>query len=91
MEGYACSIKRKISEVRLRRYFSVKGGIVLIRIIILQAFSESSPRSELTFGKLYSLNSDPNRNFTTEQGVQGGVLVRNFANYNEDLFGKLYI
>jgi hypothetical protein len=54
----------------------------------IESIFKISPRSELTVGAWYSLNTDTNRYFTTEQGVPSGELVRRSQNITKTYNGS---
>ena len=77
MELPNCSINGKISQ-DVYRYFSETQWDRTDKAYNIASLFRLSPRSELTLSASYTIDSDPEQFFTTEQGVQGGVLVRNF-------------
>lgn len=77
MELHNCSIKGEISEY-IYRYFNEKQWDRTDRDYNIESLFRLNQRSELTLGARYTVNSNPEQFFTTEQGVQGGVLVQNF-------------
>lgn len=79
LEGSRVAIRGK-TQVRVRRYFSLKGWDGTDKNYNIESIFKISPRSELTVGAAYSLNTDTNRYFTTEQGVPSGELVRRSQN-----------
>jgi hypothetical protein len=72
-----CSIKGEISEY-VYRYLSEDEWDRTDKAYHIESLFRLSQRSELTLLASYMVDSDPEQFFTTEQGVQGGVLVRNF-------------
>ena len=79
IEGPRVAIRGK-TKVRVRRYFSLKGWDGTDKDYSIESIFKINPRSELNLGAAYSLNTDTNRYFTTEQGVPSGVLVRRSQN-----------
>jgi len=79
IEGARVAIRGK-TKVRVRRYFSLKGWDGTDKAYNIESIFKINPRSELNLGAAYSLNTDTERNFTTEQGVPSGVLVRRSQN-----------
>jgi hypothetical protein len=77
MELPKCSIKGKISQ-DVYRYFSETQWDRTDKSYIINSLVKLSHRSELNLSASYTVNSNPDQFFTTEQGVQGGVIVRNF-------------
>jgi hypothetical protein len=79
IEGARVAIRGK-TQVLVRRYFSLKGWDGTDKDYNIESIFKINPRSELSLGTAYSLNTDTNRNFTAEQGVPSGVLVRRSQN-----------
>ena len=77
IELHNCSVKGEISQ-DVYRYFSETQWDRTDKDYNIASLFRLSPRSELTLSASYTIDSDPEQFFTTEQGVQGGVLVRNF-------------
>ena len=77
MELPNCSINGKISQ-DVYRYFSETQWDRTDKAYNIASLFRLSPRSELNLSASYTVNSNPDQFFTTEQGVQGGVIVRNF-------------
>jgi hypothetical protein len=77
MELTKCSITGEISQ-DVYRYFSERQWDRTDKSYIINSLVKLTPRSELNLSASYKVNSDPEQLFTTEQGAQGGVIVRNF-------------
>jgi hypothetical protein len=77
MELPKVSITGEISEY-VYRYLSEKEWDRTDKSYNIGSLFRLSQRSELTLLASYIVDSDPEQFFTTEQGVQSGVLVRNF-------------
>ena len=77
MELPNCSINGEISQ-NVYRYFSETQWDRTDKSYIINSLVKLSHRSELNLSASYTVNSNPDQFFTTEQGVQGGVIVRNF-------------
>lgn len=87
IEGSRVAIRGK-TKVRVRRYFSLKGWDGTDKDYSIESIFKINPRSELNVGAAYSLNTDTERNFTTEQGVPSGVLVRRSQNITKMYTGS---
>jgi hypothetical protein len=77
MELHNCSIKGEIEQY-VYRYFDEKQWDRTDKDYNIESLIRLSHRSELTLSASYTIDSNPEQFFTTEQGVQGGVLVQNF-------------
>ena len=77
IELHNCSVKGEISQ-DVYRYFSETQWDRTDKAYNIASLFRLNHRSELTLLASYTIDSDPEQFFTTEQGVQGGVLVRNF-------------
>jgi hypothetical protein len=77
MELHNCSIKGEISQY-VYRYLSEKQWDRTDKDYNIESLFRLSHRSEVTLSASYTSDSNPEQFFTTEQGVQGGVLVQNF-------------
>jgi hypothetical protein len=87
IEGSRLAIRGK-TKVRVRRYFSLKGWDGTDKEYNIESIFKINPRSELTLGAAYSLNTDTERYFTTEQGVPSGELVRRSQNITKTYSGN---
>lgn len=86
IEGSRVAIRGK-TKVRVRRYFSLKGWDGTDKDYSIESIFKINPRSELSLGAAYSLNTDTNRYFTAEQGVPSGELVRRSQNITKTYTG----
>jgi hypothetical protein len=64
------------TRIKVSRYLTEKEMDKTDRGYDITGTYKLNPRSEISLSATYSLNSDPQRYFTNEQGFQGGVLVR---------------
>ena len=86
IEGSRVAIRGK-TQVRVRRYFSLKDWDGTDKDYNIESIFKINPRSELSLGADYSLNTETDRYFTNEQGVPSGELVRKSQNITKAYTG----